>query len=473
MSDHLHYQTIAELAPRIRSGELSPVALTENLLERIRSLNPTLNAFRLIAEERALAMAQAAELQIRNGHYLGPLHGIPYATKDIYDVAGLPTTAGSKTLTDNIASADSTVTRKLAQAGMILLGKTNTVEFAFGSVGVNHSHGTPHNPWQQEHHVPGGSSSGSAVAVAAGLTPLGTGSDTACSVRTPAALCGVVGLKTTVGRISRHGVFPLSVTLDSVGPLTRSVTDAALVFEALQGSDVGDPSTLGVEPIDVLTALDDGVQGLRIGFPEGDVFSDLDADVEQAVRDCGPVFEQLGAQVEQMKWPEADAVLALPVSPSMVEGCAYNSKCLDQHAEAMDPVVYQRMILGRNIAAVDYFTTLNKMQRLQASNLQTLRGFDAVLVPTTMVPAQPLAEVDADIDSYMAYARTYMRNCFVGNLLDLCAVTVPCGFTRKGLPIGLMIYAKPFQEDMALRIAKAFEQATDWRLRRPELDWAL
>ena len=191
----LHYQTISQLAPRIQAGELSPVTLAEALLERAQALNPTLNAYRMLTAERALAAAQAAEQQIRAGQYLGPLHGIPYAIKDIFDVAGLPTTAGSKTLEQTTAAADSTVARKLAQAGMIMLGKTNTVEFAFGSVGINHSHGTPHNPWQQEHHVPGGSSSGSAVGVAAGLFPMGMGSDTACSVRGPAALCGVVGLE--------------------------------------------------------------------------------------------------------------------------------------------------------------------------------------------------------------------------------------------------------------------------------------
>ncbi len=223
--EDLPFLPATALAERIRAGELSPLDLCEAYLERIRALNPELNAFRLIAEDRALAAAEAAERQLRAGIDLGPLHGIPYVTKDLFDVAGLPTTAGSRTLEDNIATNDATVTRRLAAAGMVLLGKTNTVEFAFGSVGVNHSHGTPRNPWAERHHVPGGSSSGSAVAVAAGLAALGTGTDTACSVRTPAALCGIVGLKTTVGRISRSGVHPLSETLDSVGTLGRSVAD--------------------------------------------------------------------------------------------------------------------------------------------------------------------------------------------------------------------------------------------------------
>jgi aspartyl-tRNA(Asn)/glutamyl-tRNA(Gln) amidotransferase subunit A len=241
----LHFESASTLAARIRAGELSPVELCERLLERIRTLDPALNAYRLVAAERALATAEAAARQIAAGQYLGPLHGIPYATKDLFDVAGLTTSAGSRALERNLATADATVTARLARAGMVLLGKTNTVEFAFGSVGINHSHGTPHNPWSRAHHVPGGSSSGSAVAVAAGLAPLATGTDTACSVRTPAALCGVVGLKTTVGRISRAGVYPLSGTLDSVGPIGRSVRDVAQLFSVMQGPDPTDAGNPG------------------------------------------------------------------------------------------------------------------------------------------------------------------------------------------------------------------------------------
>jgi aspartyl-tRNA(Asn)/glutamyl-tRNA(Gln) amidotransferase subunit A len=301
--------------------------------------------------------------------------------------------------------------------------------------------------------------------------PMGTGSDTACSVRGPAALCGVVGLKTTVGRISRHGVYPLSWTLDSIGPLTRSVADAALIQTALQGKDRHDPVTMTVEPVDVLSGLHDGVKGLRIAFPESAMFKDLNPEVEQAVRACGQVFKDLGAWVDSIAYPEADAALALPASPSMVEGCMLNAEHLDERFDEMDPVVANRMILGRDISAVDYAKTLNDMQRLRASSQQTLRSIDALLVPTCMVPARPVSEANASLDSYMNYARLYMRNCFVGNLLDLCAVSVPCGFTAKGLPIGLMIYAKPFCEDMALRVAQAFEQTTDWHRQRPDLSW--
>ena len=245
MADTLAFEGIGSLAGKIRQGSVSPVALTEELLARIDALDPRLHAFIAMARERALGQARAAESALRAGHDLGPLHGIPYAAKDLYDVAGLPTTAGTRVLKDNVAAADCAAVRRLSAAGMVLLGKTHTVQFAFGGVGINHDHGTPHNPWHQVPHAPGGSSSGSGVAVAAGLVPMALGTDTGGSVRIPAALCGIVGLKTTVGRISRAGVYPLSFTLDSVGPLTRSVEDAALVYQALQGPDFDDETTVG------------------------------------------------------------------------------------------------------------------------------------------------------------------------------------------------------------------------------------
>ena len=227
--------TIAALGAEMRSGAASPVQVAEATLARIAALDKRLHAFIGMTGERALAEARAAEILLRGGHDLGPLHGIPYAVKDLYDVAGQPTTAGTRLLGGNVAARDCAAVRRLAAAGMVLVGKTHTVQFAFGGVGINHDHGTPHNPWHATPHAPGGSSSGSGVAVGAGLVPMALGSDTGGSVRIPAALCGTVGLKTTVGRISRAGVYPLSWTLDSVGPLARSVEDAALVHQVAPG----------------------------------------------------------------------------------------------------------------------------------------------------------------------------------------------------------------------------------------------
>lgn len=471
LPEPLHYTSASVLADRIRTGALSPVTLCETLLERIAHLDPALNAFRRVTAERALAAAAAAERQIAAGQYLGPLHGIPYVTKDLFDVAGLPTTAGSRALENAVAAADATVSARLARAGMVLLGKTNTVEFAFGSVGINHSHGTPHNPWSAVPHVPGGSSSGSAVAVAAGFAPLATGTDTACSVRTPAALCGVVGLKTTVGRISRAGVYPLSSTLDSVGPLARSVRDAALLFTALQGPDPADPTTLGVVPLDVLTTLDDGIDGLRIGFAEGLLFDAVDPDVERAVRATGAVFDALGARVTALEFEAAAEVMARPSIISQVEGYAVNAALLEQRPDELDPVVRERMLPGAQVAAVEYRRALDALGPLRRQADRVFDRFDVLLAPTSMLPAIEVTRVDADFATYMQYASRYLRNCFVGNLLNLCAVSVPCGFTAQGLPVGLMIYARAFREDLALRVAQAFEAATDWHRRHPELGW--
>jgi aspartyl-tRNA(Asn)/glutamyl-tRNA(Gln) amidotransferase subunit A len=469
----LPFQTIADLAREIRAGAINPVELTEHLLARAEALNDKLHAFIRLTPDRALAEARAAELALKAGQDRGPLHGIPFAAKDLFDVAGLPTTAGTHLLADNIAQTDCTVVQKLGQAGMVLLGKTHTVQFALGGVGLNHDHGTPHNPWAREHHAPGGSSSGTGVAVASGLVPAGLGSDTGGSVRIPAALCGTVGLKTTVGRVSRAGVYPLSWTLDSVGPLARSVEDAALVFQALQGEDSEDDTTPGVPSVDVLGALKNGVKGLRVAFGETLFFDDVDAEVEQAVRGAGDVFRALGAQVDSVEIPEAAEAFLDELRPMVIcaEGCAVNAAWVNDHFEELDPVVSHRMVTGWKLSAPDYFITIRKWADLRSRVLDTLRDVDAVLVPTTALPARSLAVIDADLDSYNHHNTGYLRNTTIGNTLNLCAVSLPCGFTQDGLPIGLMVYAKPFQEDVALRVAYAYEQATDWHKRRPDLSW--
>ena len=470
----LHFLPISELSRRIHGGTLSAVALTTHYLERIAALDGRLNAFRLVTRERALAEAQAAELVLKAGRDIGPLHGIPYAAKDLFDVKGLPTTAGSNLLRDNIAAEDSTVTARLAQAGMILLGKTNTVQFAYGGVGINHDHGTPHNPWHAIHHAPGGSSSGSGVAVAAGLAPMALGSDTGGSVRIPAALCGTVGLKTTVGQVGRTGVFPLSWSLDSIGPLTRSVADAALVYQAIQGLDPRDPSTREARPHDVLTGLRDGVRGLRLAFADTVFWDQADPEVVQAVRACEQVFADLGAQVGHCAFPEAAEAQELNPRGLMVAAEAYtiHQERIEKHFAQYDPIVGQRMIQGKQVTAAEYLTLTQAWTRLRARAHQALRDVDALLVPTTMIPALPVQQIDASPEVYATHNLQYLRNTVIGNILQLCGLSVPCGFTSQGLPIGLMIYGKPYQEDLILRIGAAFEQATAWHRHTPELAWA-
>ncbi|MBW1698842.1 MAG: amidase [Deltaproteobacteria bacterium] len=469
-----HYMTISELSQNIRDGKLSPVELTAHCLERIESLDESLNAFRMVCRERAMGEARAMEAALRAGQDLGPLQGIPYAAKDLFDVRGIPTSAGTRLLENNIATEDAVAIRKLAQTGMIFLGKTNTVQLAYSGIGINHDHGTPKNPWHNTPHVPGGSSSGSAVAVAAGMVPMALGSDTGGSVRIPAALCGITGLKTTVGRIGRTGVYPLSGSMDSVGPMTRSVEDAALVYNVLQGIDFKDDSTWNVSVHDVLNGLNRGVRGLRLAFAERVFWDDVDSEIEKAVRECGNVFQNLGAYVDSIDLPEAEAAWQLNRRGMIIVAEAYtnNQQLLDEHYEKLDPIVAARMIKGKDALASDYLLNRMEWKRLRAEALETLKDIDALLVPTTRIPALQVDEIDADMDTYTARNLDYLRNTSIGNILNLCGLSIPCGFTNKGSPVGLMIYGKPFQEETVLRVGHAFQQVTQWHRSTPDLSWA-
>ena len=475
MSDPIiHYRSAASLGRAYRSGETGPVAVARTLLDRIEALNPRLHAFIGVTRERALAEAEAAEARLKDGFDLGPLDGIPYAVKDLFDVRGESTTAGTRLLDDNIATADSTAVSRLAAAGMVLLGKTHTVQFALGIIGINHDQGTPHNPWHEIPHIPGGSSSGSAVALAAGLVPVALGTDTGGSVRTPAALCGVVGLKTTVGRISRHGVHPLSWTLDTPGPMTRTAEDADLVYRALQGPDLEDRTTLGVTPDDPPPAPDEDVKGLRIAFGGAPFFDDLDDEVDAAVRAAAQVFRTLGAEIGTIDIPQAAQVLGDPDLRAIVlgEAVAINRDLLESRGEELDPVVHDLLQRGQGMSAAMYAAGRHKLDALQAGITDTLRDIDAVILPTTKQPARPVGVVDASLDSYRAFYPAYMGNTTSANYLNLPGVSLPCGFSADGLPIGLQIMAKPFQERTVLRIAHVYQRETDWHTRRPDLGWA-
>jgi aspartyl-tRNA(Asn)/glutamyl-tRNA(Gln) amidotransferase subunit A len=470
----LHWQTITQLSQQIHCGTLSPVDLMEHLLSRVEALDGTLHGFRLVTRERALAAAQAAALALRAGQDHGPLHGIPYAVKDLIDVQDLPTTAGSNLLTENLPSTDATVVQRLQNAGMVLLGKAHTVQFAFGAPGINHHHGTPHNPWHSTPHVPGGSSSGSGVVVSAGMVPMALGTDTGGSVRIPAALCGVVGLKTTVGQVSRAGVFPLSWTFDSVGPLTRSVEDAALVYQAIRGPDPLDASTRGTAPhIDVLRLLKAGVQGLRIAFAETVFWDQTDPEIIEAVRASGDVLANLGAHVSSISFPEAAEALAAHHSGaiSAVEAYLAHQDRLGEHFQEYDPVVTYRIMAGQEATALDYLRALRACEAVRDKAHHTLQDIDVLLAPTTMVTALPLQVVDASLEAYKLWNPRYSRNTRVGNVLGLCALTVPCGMSSTGLPIGLMLCGKGNDEAMVLRVGYAYEQATAWHHRTPDLSW--
>jgi aspartyl-tRNA(Asn)/glutamyl-tRNA(Gln) amidotransferase subunit A len=471
----LYHQTIADLAAGLRKGAITSTQLVQNSLDRIKSLDGQLNAFRMVCPERALEQAQAADRQLSAGKDPGMLCGIPYAAKDLFDAKGLPTTAGSSLLDKNIAVEDAHAVRRLTQAGMILLGKTNTVQFAYGGVGINHDHGTPHNPWSPTPHVPGGSSSGSAVAVSAGMVPLALGSDTGGSVRIPASLCGITGLKTTVGRIGRGGVYPLSWSLDSVGPLARSVEDAALGYQFLQGVDSRDENTWGLAVQEVLGELKTGIRGMRLAFAESAFWQDVHPDIDKAVRECSRVFKELGATVDSIDFVEAEQARQLNSKGLIIAAEAYtlNKRWLEAYFEQLDPIVSQRMIKGKAVEAAEYLQNNLAWRKLRSEALTSLKDIDALLVPTTAIPAMPIAEIDADMQTYNDRNLSYLRNTAIGNVLNMCGLSVPCGFTEKGLPIGLMIYAKPFQENVVLRAGYGYQQVTDWHRRTPDLSWVL
>ena len=472
MQEPIHYRTVVELGRAIRAGELTAAGIAEHFLDRIDALEPRLRAFTATCRERALAQARAADAQLAAGVDLGPLHGIPYVAKDLYDVAGLPTTAGTRLLADNVPDRDCTVVRKLARAGMVLLGKTITVQFAYGGAGINTDQGTPHNPWHPEPHLPGGSSSGTGVAVAAGLAPMGLGSDTGGSVRIPASMCGVTGLKTTVGRVSRAGIYPLSRSLDSAGPLTRDAADAAIVYEAMQGPDPADPTTRGQAPHDVTSGIGRGVAGLTLGVPRAVFWEDCDAEVEARTREAIAQLGSLGARIVDVGFEQAESARRLNPRGLVIAAEAYdvNRRIVDSSFDDLDPVVAFRLVKGREVPAHEYLATVRAWEELRAEAVAALADVDALLCPTVMIPPVPVADALASTDAYAERNLQALRNTSIGNILGLCGLSVPCGFTSRGLPVGLMIYGKPFDEARVLRIGHAWQQSTDWHRRRPPLD---
>jgi aspartyl-tRNA(Asn)/glutamyl-tRNA(Gln) amidotransferase subunit A len=460
----LAYAPIHVAAEELRTGTLSASALLDCYLRCIRRHDEKLHAFVEVYEDDARVAAELADRKLRAGQRLGPLHGIPIAFKDLLDIEGRRTTGGSLTWRERVSAVTSTVVQRLTAAGMITLGKTHMVEFAFGSWGTNATMGTPWNPWDPHmHRAPGGSSSGSGVAVAAGLAPAAIGSDTGGSVRIPASLCGIVGLKTTVGRVSIHGALMLSDTLDTLGPMTRDVEDAALLFAAMHGPDHHDPRTLPHPPVDVLTDLKTGVAGLRLAvLPEAEL-GEIDPEVSRAFALALDVMRELGARIDTLRLPISYKRLAdLTGKLIAAEGYELHRDWIDRDDLPFDADVRDRIRWAKTLSAADYIRIMADRRRMQREMERTLRDFDALLIPTTPLPAVPLAEVDQNKSTMSLLTRPV-------NLLELCALALPCGFTGGGLPISLQIVGRGYQEARVLRIGWAFEKATEWHQRRPPL----
>ena len=459
----LHFASISELGASYRTGDLSPVDVVNDLLARIDRFGDQTRAYITVVADRARAQAKIAETQLQSGTDLGPLHGIPFALKDLFYTAGICTTSGTKIWRNFVPQESASVVKRLEQAGAILLGKTNMEELAFGPTGLNPHYGMPPNPWHQDH-VPGGSSSGSGVAVAAGLTPVALGSDTGGSVRIPASYCGIVGLKPTLERVSRAGVMPLSWTLDSIGPMARCVMDAAMFFETIAGPDGADLVTLGQPDTGVVRWINRDVKQVCVGLVRDPFFEGADPQVVEAVEKAALVLESLGVHVVEMAFPEAREELddelegrgSLMIMP--VEGLASHRDIVAKHGAEIAVHIKSRLLKGNDFSAVDYAMALQKCTRLRQSAKETLRDVDAVICPTMLTTAPRRDAVDA------IPVRLTTR---LVNFLGLCAVSLPCGWDKNELPIGLQLIGKPFDEAIILRLAHAFECATDWHKKCP------
>jgi aspartyl-tRNA(Asn)/glutamyl-tRNA(Gln) amidotransferase subunit A len=453
---------VHQLAAEIAAKRVSPVEVTEAFLARIAAHDPKLHAFVDVYADDARLAAEAADKAIRSGHAVGPLHGVPIALKDLIDLEGRVTTGGSMVWRDRRSPTTATLARRFFAAGMIVLGKTHTVEFAMGGWGTNHHMGTPWNPWDmQVHRTPGGSSSGSGVAVAAGLAPWAIGTDTGGSVRLPASWCGLSGLKTTVGRVSCHGILPLAPSLDTPGPMARSVEDAALLFSVMQGADPLDRLTLSAPPpSDPMAGLRRGVKGLRLARMPAVERQGCAPDMLAAYDASLDALAKLGADIVTVALPchFADATLA---TGRIIGSEAYRltGRLVDNNNLPIDPAVRPRIQLGSDIKAHEYLAALAERDAMKAALLAALDGVDALLTPTTQTAAIPVDAVDQNT--------TPAHFTRVFNLLEMCALALPNGFSAEGLPLSLQIACRPYDEAMALRIGWAYQQATDWHQRRP------
>ena len=455
------FLSAGEAADAIQAGRLSPVELVDSLLARIDAHDDALHAFAALYRDDARACAEAAHKAIRAGHGAGPWHGVPIALKDIIDIEGRVTTGGSRHWAERISPATATLARKLIEAGAIVIGKTNTVEFAMGGWGTNRHMGSPRNPWDPaEHRAAGGSSSGSGVAVAARLVPWAIGTDTGGSVRIPSAWCGLAGLKVTIGRISTAGVLPLAHTLDTPGPMTRSVEDAARLYALLQGPDPADPATLRHPPDDPIPSLRRGVRGLRLGVVTEAERRGVDAAVLAAYDEAVEVLVDAGAHAETLALPRSAADYGTLVGRLIgTEGYFHVGALADDPALPIDDDVRPRIQLGRGVSAADYMALLRTRDDDKRAALAALEGFDALLTPATLTPAPAVAAIDQNT--------TPAHFTRVVNWLEWCALVVPDGTTANGLPTALHIVCRGHDEATALRVGWAYEQATDWHRRVP------
>jgi aspartyl-tRNA(Asn)/glutamyl-tRNA(Gln) amidotransferase subunit A len=444
---------VFELAPRIRRKEMSPVEITCDCLDAIAQLNPALNAFITVMADSALEEARTAEAEIVRGDWRGPLHGIPIALKDLIDTAGVRTTAASALYKDRVPLQDAEVVRRLRAAGAVIIGKSNLHEFAYGGSSLVSYFGEVRNPRDPER-IAGGSSGGSATAMVAGMACAAIGTDTAGSVREPAALCGCVGLKPTYGRVSTRGVIPLSTSLDHVGPLARSVTDAAIVLQAIAGYDQHDITSSNIPVADYVGAIRVDLKKLRVDVPREYFFDDLDAEVKSAVDQALAIIQNLVAEI-------IDVRLDVPADRTLqaAESYAYHAENVAKQSESLFPETVRRILSGESVTAAEYIARRRELDEARRTIAGVFADVDLIVTPTTPIPAPTIAELRADPEALRPAELKLLRNTRPFNVWGLPAISVPCGSTKNGLPIGLQIAGPHWREDLVLRLAYAFEQS--------------
>jgi aspartyl-tRNA(Asn)/glutamyl-tRNA(Gln) amidotransferase subunit A len=458
--DNLFALTISDALEDIRGQKISARELVEACAHQIENLNPKLNAFITVMNPDD---AVKASISTKDGSSLNNLRGIPLAIKDLFDIAGIRTTIGSKFFAENIAQQDAFVVEKLKQAGAVIMGKTNTHEIALGITGNNPHYGTARNPWDTTR-IPGGSSSGSAIAVATGMALGALGTDTGGSIRIPASLCGVVGLKPTFGRVSLRGVFPLSWNLDHVGPLAKSVKDIALILQLIAIYDELDPASVKMLTGEYLGHLADSVKGRKVALGIGQFIETSDREVLGAVREAAKVFESLGCKVQEVdvSWLQEAALANKLITQS--DGAAVHRDRLKEHPELFGDDIRRRLEDGANTLLADYILARRAQAEVKKKFEKFFESFDFLLAPTTPIAAPTIEGHDA-----VEQAGRLTRFTAPFNLAGLPALSLPCGFTKEGLPIGLQIIARAWGEFKVLNAGHAYEQATEWHTRTPAI----
>ena len=465
--DQLSFQSVTELGRLYRSGEVSPVDVVREMLERIERIDPAINSYLTVTRELALAQAGRAEVEIRAGNIRGPLHGIPYAAKDLLFTKGVRTTVGSKVFDKFVPDYDAMVIEKLNDAGAVMIGKAGLHEWAYGVTSSNPHFGPVRNPWDTDR-IPGGSSGGSTAALAAGLCSFSLGSDTGGSIRIPASLCGLTGLKPTFGRVSRHGVFPLGHTLDTIGPFGRTVEDAARVYEAIAGRDSNDDSSVDRPIADHVFSSEPNLAGKRVGVPRNFYFDGLAPGVELACRGAIAALADLGAEIVEIEAPDIEPYNTLHRLILLAEASSVHEKRLRERRQDFGDDVGMLLDQGLFVTATDYLDAQRKRRQICQEFNQIFDRVDVIATPAIPITAAKIGQLEIEVQGKTENVRLAMtRNIRALNLTGLPLMSVPCGFDPNGLPIGLQLIAPLFQEGALLDVGHAFQLSTDWHKRTP------